>query len=262
MDIEPISLTQKAIAIDQQDHDICRIERYENIVKQTIDYALKQFDIGMNKFIHEKGKSRYPAEDRVILHSYLSGVAPFMGLTKQLVQKWREYISLLNSYENLCLDSLEVRLPFNDNFKSTPKDVDEMDRYFLQAAEIRANHSSRQKNKKRKDFEFYSEKYNGAFVADREGRLFDIKGKIDFLKKSSQFDSDKKIEECIQKIIGDSLFEFRRNYTPKKHILAYALITELAPVAQVDSIGFLEDYQKAMRKHMDESQFVQNFKLE
>jgi len=248
----PISLSRKVIVIEDSRIYIRGIEKYEDIVRGTIGYALREFKQGL-RFYQERSRRRYPFEDAVILHSYLTTIAPFMKLTQSLMDRWKEYLDLLKHEKEI---SKKFKLPFVRNFSMDEESLGKLE---ADLKKIKRGKSICPKSDRRKHFQFYREKYNGAVVASREERFFGLEGKIRFLRDSSQFDQEERNPENYGRIMSRILTNLRNAYSPELHLLAYALITELGPVAKVDTKKHLEDYRAFITKHKNESQFQSNF---
>ncbi len=70
----------------------------------------------------------------------------------------------------------------------------------------------------------------------------------------------RRVEESLQQF----LFELNRNdsYRPSIHIIAYALLFNLAPLTKIPSKkydAYVKQYQEALEKHKDKIPFSRNF---
>lgn len=244
---QPILLTDIVIKLDEIGLDISGLKRYEDIVVHTVKYALTQFSQGL--YLFSKKNAEYPIEDRVTLHSYLRGVAPFMHLTRKLIPQWEDYAKLFHTYE-------DENSPFSNNFTITVEDVESMKRYL--ESHQRQPHGQN-KHSKRSFRHFGSDKYFGAKIKVNPDSTFDLKEKIRFLERSSQFDD--KTEGKVDQLIYETLHQLHREYDELAHILAYALMTELGPVCQVDVEKHFKGYDKMVEIHKEKIRFMQNFRM-
>lgn len=238
---------KKAIAINENELYIPRLETYEIVIEKIVEYALQQFGNGLKVFKETGGKTKCPYEDWLILHSYLTGIAPFIHLTKNLLAAWKEYAELVSGAEEGIHGDVHILL--HDNFSLNPSDVSTIERYLEENP--RGQHRS--KTKKRQRFKQPKIKYNGTSIFLEEGKSFELKDKIYFLEASSPFKENEGIQRSIKKGLGELLYdELKRKFSLRDFFIVYALITELGPVAHVDTKEYLGEYKKMYERHKKE----------